>query len=361
MSPASTLMSNFVREPWIHSLLSAQLYHNTVPSTSQRCQLIDVVGEADALEVIVSDRTHSITALLSRESTTSFKKIYALDWVDVKGCLMTLDRFYFEYSFEKNAFFIYTEDFSYFGSEGEIVGDPVSVNHVKDIREVLAHGMCGKLHICELDPLYATAADEADERRGAPGTLTGRCIGENAEKTVGGAGMASPQEQGSVPNSKTDGCTDVSGVPVCRVPAGLLDDETSSAAYGYGAEGENPPPTASAGMCADKQEDCIASSREPAPPVSERSSCEEDASVALPSAPCRSREKGVIDFQGRYAPSNFDLSIFVKRKRDRSPGCGRNTANNRPNNKSGYLYCMAQCLLEASNSTVSHADTGPWL
>lgn len=143
-------MSNFIREPWILSSLLTQIHKHALPSLSFQCQLIEIVCENDTLEVIVSDCHHSITAILGAESVSNFRRIYAQDWVEIKGCFLSLDVFAFDYSFERNVFFANVAEFSYFGSECEIIGDPMSVNGAKGVREILSHEICKRLHFSEL-------------------------------------------------------------------------------------------------------------------------------------------------------------------------------------------------------------------
>lgn len=345
-------MSNFIREPWIHSLLCAQLYQNAIPSTSQRCQLVDVVGKADALEVIVSDRVHSITAVLSGESTANFKKIYALDWVDVKGCLMTLDRFYFDYSFEKNAFFIYTEDFSYFGSEGEVIGDPVSVNHAKDIKEVLGHDICRRLHIGELDPLYCVVERETSERRRALDLILRDTVGAHTEahnrRPNGGENTAALPKHGDFVDTGAY-MAEASQDQACEAIAARSEDQAASLAQNDAGIFCEVSCSSAASMttCVSSKEDCTASSsneqhslqkegsaeggvsKEDAAHASERpdcrktdepalSRCDATSRTVLPSPVCCKKEKGVIDFRDISPTANFDLSIFTRRRKSRT-------------------------------------------
>lgn len=345
-------MSSFIREPWIHSLLSAQLYQNAIPSTSQRCQLIDIIGKADALEVIVSDRVHSITAVLSGESTINFKKIYALDWVDVKGCLMTLDRFYFDYSFEKNAFFIYTEDFSYFGSEGEIIGDPVSVNHAKDIKEVLVYDICGKLHINELDPLHCVVEREVGERRRIIDLILGNTVGEHTEVLKRCSNVYVNTENlmkqdhfvgTSICETETsqDQAHTVFATQSREHATSPVQNGDSSCSRTSSSSVENIM------MCTSSQEECDVSSSNRQHSLQEKCAAEGDTSKenvvdsqemsdcgkidgpvlseyddatcsVFPLPVCHKKEKGVINFQGTSSAANFDLSIFTRKKKNKT-------------------------------------------
>ena len=158
-------MTAFIREPWILSSLYAQIYKNTEPVPSLQCQLIEVVRETETLEVVISDGLHYITAILSNKSISSFKTTYAQDWPEIKGCFVTLDDFFFDYLFEKNVFFVDVEEFSYFGSESETIGDPTSVNKAKDICEILSNEICMKMHSSMLDVSLKFLESEHGERR----------------------------------------------------------------------------------------------------------------------------------------------------------------------------------------------------
>lgn len=144
-------MSSFVKKPWIFPSLEAKLYKNEILNVDAHCQLVEIIHEITKLEVIVSDCINTITAIIDTAPLESFKSIYSQDWIEIKGCFMILENFDFEYSLEKNIFVLKVGDFSYLGSECEVIGDPISVNQIRSIKDILNSQACRRLHFSELD------------------------------------------------------------------------------------------------------------------------------------------------------------------------------------------------------------------
>ncbi|CAD26051.1 hypothetical protein [Encephalitozoon cuniculi GB-M1] len=133
----------FLRDFWIEKTIYEQVYNTAgrwkrKQKTSFNAQMIDVVKRRSdsSFEVCVSDSRHFIDAVLAREAIEEFGREVACGIEDVKGCYITVDEFYYEYSFASRRFFVWIEKFTYCGGECDTYGDPSDINEACFLRSL---------------------------------------------------------------------------------------------------------------------------------------------------------------------------------------------------------------------------------
>lgn len=162
-------MTYVISSPWIHKSLLEELTDFTAPAKYAQAQLIDIIriNDDESVEIRISDKSHQISAHLSSETCKNFKALYAQSFLDIKGCLINIENFTFEFSFETVSFYLNVEFFTYFGSECEIHGDPIDIHQSKAIKEYIAQNMCRAISKSELrvDTKWLDKLDLKDDKR----------------------------------------------------------------------------------------------------------------------------------------------------------------------------------------------------